>query len=170
MNDLEGDSVSSKMARFDKPYISFYYWSVVKRLSILHISEILPLSTVPVILRSPSVSMQLLELQAAYVCCFICKHIVDNTCYISRGMGIAGLRLWGAVGPKYFVGWSLYAVSDDWLYRPAIDSHLPPPRSSKWAIVDHAWRHSVVHQETVAGQQSWQIPRIRPQFTVIPAS
>jgi len=29
MNDVEGDSVSSKMARFDKPYISFYDWSVV---------------------------------------------------------------------------------------------------------------------------------------------
>jgi len=51
------------------------------------VSKMLPLYCVrdmPATLKSPSVSMRQLSLQAV----FTCKHLVVNTCCISQGMGI----------------------------------------------------------------------------------
>jgi len=64
--------------------------------------------------------------------------------------------------------------------------HLASPRSTKWAIIGHAWRHSVVHgaSKTMARQMhtlhftAWgavecrkivtiAFPQIRPYFKVI---
>ena len=43
----------------------------------------------PVTLGSPSVSMKQLKLKAMFALRFMCKHIIDNMCYISQGIGVS---------------------------------------------------------------------------------
>jgi len=55
------------------------------------ISEILPLmlcTSLPVTLKSPSVSIRRLKLQPMCTVQFTFKHIIDNTCCIWRGTGV----------------------------------------------------------------------------------
>jgi len=56
--------------------------------TVSHILPLLPCRWLPVTLKSLSVSIRQLKLQATYAIWFTCKHIITNACYVSRGMGV----------------------------------------------------------------------------------
>jgi len=87
-SDPEGDSRSSELPLFDRPYITSCYRSVVTVTLTGTVSEILPhlqCTWLPMTLRSPF-SKRYLKLQTTCAFWFICEHIVDNTSHISGGL------------------------------------------------------------------------------------
>jgi len=84
-------SRSSELQLFDRPYVTSFWWSIVTLTLSWTVSEILPhlqCMWLSVTLRRPYVLKRQLKLQATSAFRFMCKHIVVNTCYISRGTGV----------------------------------------------------------------------------------
>jgi len=83
---------------FDRPYITYYWWSIATTSLSCTVAEILQLYIVHdcVWLQfvvwcasiSASVSIRQLKLSATCTLWFMCKHTVVDMCYISRGMGV----------------------------------------------------------------------------------
>ena len=87
-NDLESDSCHRICLYSIGHYITIYYWSAVTTTLSGTVSRYYHIYSVRdrLTLRSTSFSKRWLKLQATCAFRFMCKHIIDNTRCISRGM------------------------------------------------------------------------------------